>query len=249
MQPAKINTVYYKRKFLNVSDTFLTENVAEKKDINYYIQVPVNHCLSLQEFHTLLIDLSSTKEEIWSRIYHRTQTEITSFQNNNKFEHKVFNPVPQKNFAEHLQLLEKFTSIRKIRKPEKERLLAYNKEGILLISSIMSDTEIHCVNFYRVTEQRAVNLHSFTTQELKTNDHSSSFFGKAHRTLHWLDMLYFKENGIAKYDFGGWYDGNKDESLLHINQFKEQFGGEKIKEYSGAIYHHPLLKLIKKILK
>jgi len=249
MQGVKLNTVFYKRMLLNVSDTFLTENVAEKKDINYYIQVPVNHCLSLQEFHTLLIDLSATKEEIWSRIYHRTQTEISSFQNNNKFEHKVLYSVSQKNFAEYLQLLEKFTAIRKIRRPEKERLIAYNREGILFISLINSGNEIYCINFYRVTEQRAVNLHSFTTQELISSDHSSSFFGKAHRTLHWMDMMYFKENGIAKYDFGGWYNGDKDESLLHINQFKEQFGGERIKEFSGAIYHHPLLKLIKKIVK
>lgn len=249
MQPAKINTVCYKRMLLAVSDTFLTKNAAEKKDINYYLQVPINHELSLQEFHTLLVDLSSTKDEIWSRIYHRTQTEINSFINNNKFDHEVLHPVPQKNFAECLDLLEKFTSIRKIRKPEKERLAAYNNEGILFISSIRSGASIYCVNFYRVTEQRAVNLHSFTTQELIANEHSSSFFGKAHRTLHWLDMIYFKEKGIEKYDFGGWYNGEKDESLLHINQFKEQFGGERVVEYSGAIYHNPVLKLIKKILK
>lgn len=243
------NNVTYKRNFLTVCDTFLTEEIAEKKDINYYIQVPANHKNSLNEFHTLLIDLSQSSEEIWNKIYHRTQTEISSFQNNNTFDHQVFHSLSFNKLEYYLKLLEKFTTIRKIRGPETERLHAYNKEGLLFISELNSGTESYCINFYRVTSQRAVNLHSFTTQELMPHTQSNSFFGRAHRTLHWKDLIYFKENGVPVYDLGGWYHGKDDEALLHINQFKEQFGGEKVKEYSGVIYNNPFVKLIKNILK
>ena len=44
-------------------------------------------------------------------------------------------------------------------------------------------------------------------------------------------MVRFKSAGISTYDFGGWYEGTTDHERLRINKFKEQFGGEIVKNY------------------
>jgi len=41
-------------------------------------------------------------------------------------------------------------------------------------------------------------------------------------------MLVFKAAGVRRYDFGGWYAGSADIERLHINRFKEGFGGHVI---------------------
>ncbi len=45
-------------------------------------------------------------------------------------------------------------------------------------------------------------------------------------------MLLFKRQGLACYDFGGWYAGTDDPIKLGINKFKEEFGGEKVHQYN-----------------
>ena len=55
--------------------------------------------------------------------------------------------------------------------------------------------------------------------------------GRANRLLHWQDMLHFKAGGISVYDFGGWYAGDSDLERLRINKFKEEFGGQIVKNH------------------
>ena len=34
-------------------------------------------------------------------------------------------------------------------------------------------------------------------------------------------------------DMGGWYGGHEDQALLHINKFKEDFGGKVVEIYNS----------------
>lgn len=137
--------------------------------------------------------------------------------------------------------------LKKIRKAEKFRLNAYNTAGILAISYIQQNDHLLCVNFYRLTQQRATNLYSFSTHNIKNV--SASHLGRAHRALHWLDILAFKEEGANYYDFCGLYTGTTDQALLNVNAFKEQFTKNRVMEYSGVIYKNLLLRLILKLLR
>jgi hypothetical protein len=58
-----------------------------------------------------------------------------------------------------------------------------------------------------------------------------SAIGRANRLLHWHDMLFFKNQEVSTYDFGGWYEKKEDPARLNINKFKESFGGEIVKTY------------------
>jgi hypothetical protein len=243
-----INELNFKIRFFSVTDHILSSGIRRNTDIEYYIQCPHNVQNALSEFYTLLVDLKKDEQEIWVLIYHRTQTEISSFLNNVSFSHDfILNP-DEKTLSSFIHYYNEFARLKKIRRAEKERLNAYRRAGILCLSAIRIHDEHYIINFYRLTVQRATNLHSFHLKHRIKTEHGPSFFGRAHRALHWLDMLEFKKLGVPLYDFCGWYEGNENKELLNINKFKEQFGGTKVKEFTGVIYHHPLLKFAKTLL-
>lgn len=246
MSIKQLDHLKYKRFFFSVNESFLSGNVNLDADINYFIQVPVNINNSLNEFYTVLIDLNANETELWSGIYHRTQTEINSFLTNQVYSHKlIWNPTKIE-LEQYIQLLDEFNSLKSIRKAEKFRLKAYSENGILVISCIEQDGKHVCVNFYRITKQRAANIYSFNLKHKYLSSFSASYFGRAHRALHWLDILEFKKLGVQQYDFCGWYSGTEDQELLRINQFKELFSKNIVKEYSGVIYNSKILQLFKK---
>ncbi len=245
MQLSQLFHVKYKRLFFTVNDRFMSKEHNLDADINYFIQCPVNSDNKLNEFYTLLIDLRETKEEIWKKIYHRTRSEINSFINNQTFEQVVLFHLSDRDLTAFIELFDKFAAVRDIRRAEAFRLKAYNDSGILAVSYIKQNGAYLCINFYRLTKQRATNLYSFTLKH-SSSSFNNSQYGRAHKALHWMDIVRFKEEGVEHYDFCGWYDGKDDQALLNINKFKEQFTSNKVKEYSGVIYNHWLLKLLKK---
>lgn len=244
MKVQKINTVNYKRLFWSVQDNFLSNNNLLNAGINYFFQYNLNINNCLNEFYTLIIDLKKTEKEIWENIYHRTQTEIRSFLNNTKYNYSIKNNLSNNELNELVEQFNAFANKKNIRKAEKERLIAYNTQGILAVSKILIESKIIWINFYRFTNERATNLYSFSAS---TENINASLTGRAHRTLHWLDIIEFKNANIDLYDFCGWYNGSTDNELLNINKFKEQFTQTKIKEYSGVIYKNKLLAFLKKL--
>lgn len=244
-----LTDIRYRRFLFSANDYFLTEKSGLSAGINYFIQCPNNVNGQLNEFYTLLTDLSQPENEIWQGIYHRTRSEINSFINNQDFRHGLLFDLKDKALNEYIALFNAFAAHKKIRKAETARLKAYNKQGLLAISFIQQQGHLLCINFYRVNMLRATNLYSFTLRHDQAAAFNSSHTGRAHRTLHWLDMLKFKAMQVSHYDFCGWYPGTEDKARLNINAFKEQFTKHKVKEYSGVIYKNKLLLLLLKLIK
>lgn len=247
MKLAKLTHVRYRRLFFSVNDYFLSRHVSLDAGINYCIQCPENVNGQLEEFYTLLIDLKQTETTIWDAIYQRTQSEIASFTANQDFEHSVLVNLSREDLQKFMELYDVFARHKNIRSAERFRLRAYNREGILAVSYIKQNGYFVCINFYRITAQRATNLYSFQLKHQLGNRFTGSHFGRAHRALHWLDIKAFKDWGVEFYDFCGWYSGKDNQELLNINQFKEQFTSLKVKEYSGVIYKNKLLSLLKRM--
>lgn len=243
MKAQKINSVTYRRYFFSVKDTFLLTAETFDASLNYFFQSPVNINNSLNEFYTLLIDLHQTQEEIFKTIYERTQSEITSFLKNNVYSYEIKINLSRSELNEIISQFNTFAIQKNIRKAEVERLKAYNEKGILAVSKITVDSKTTWINIYRFTTDRATNLYSFSAE---TTHITNSVLGKAHRALHWLDILELKKAGVNFYDLCGWYNGSTNQELLNINKFKEQFSQNKVKEYSGVIYKNFLLSLFKK---
>ncbi|MBA2613914.1 MAG: hypothetical protein H0U95_18270 [Bacteroidetes bacterium] len=247
MHLKEVSHINYRRLLFSVNDSFVSSNTSLNADINYFIQCPNNINASLTEFYTLLVNLALTEEDIRKNIYHRTFSEINSFLNNQQFEYKIELGPSKNDLNQYIKMFDRFAGYKKIRKAEAFRLKAYNTNGILAVSYIKQNGKFLCLNFYRATKQRATNLYSFHLKHELNNDFNNSHIGRAHRALHWLDILEFKKAGASYYDFCGWYNGSEDKELLNINKFKEQFTQNKVKEYSGVIYKNKLLAFLKKI--
>jgi hypothetical protein len=247
VQIKDISAISYRRYLFGVTDYFLSKNGRCDASINYFIQCAQNEEKSLNEFHTLLIDLKQSSKDIWENIQVRSRTEILSFLNNQTYKHYLDTTFSKKELKEFIKHFNAFAEYKKIRKAEQERLYAYHRHGILGISTITQNNDLICVNFYRLTKERATNLHSFHLQHQLNGIYSQSHLGRAHRTLHWLDIQKFKGLAIGYYDFCGWYHGSTDTALLNINKFKEQFTRHKVIEYSGVIYTNKFLKFLKNL--
>lgn len=242
-----LHQVEYRRFLFRVRDYFLCPGGKPGHAINYYIQCGSNEQGQLNEFHTLLINLSPAVENIFSDLQVAARTEITSFLRNQSFEHEILQNLSSSELKYYMNLFDNFAKFKGIRRAERSRLRAYNAAGILTISFIRQHNNYLCINFYRVTKERATNLHSFSLRHLLGEKYSQSHLGRAHRALHWLDLLAFKEAGARFYDFCGWYPGKSDKALLGINRFKEQFSSNRIKEYSGVIYTNKFLLFLKQL--
>jgi len=97
---------------------------------------------------------------------------------------------------------------------------AKNPKGDLLA---LQATYLHC--------QRARQL--MVVSPFRSNPDIATRKGihRANCLLHWDAMLRMKEQGIRYFDFGGWYPGKTDITLLGMNAFKESFGGTVARDY------------------
>lgn len=56
-------------------------------------------------------------------------------------------------------------------------------------------------------------------------------FARANRWLHWRCMLWFRERGFARYDWGGLFERETAPEHTGINRFKREFGGREVRSY------------------
>jgi lipid II:glycine glycyltransferase (peptidoglycan interpeptide bridge formation enzyme) len=113
---------------------------------------------------------------------------------------------------------------------------AENNGKILAAHSYLVDDEMKIVR----------GLHSGTTR--LNDDSNKSLIGRAHKLLVVKDILFFKENGFKIFDFGGYAENTKDESLQNINRFKLSFGGKVISCINYYSYSYWLLRKVSKVL-
>jgi hypothetical protein len=148
-----------------------------------------------------------------------------------------FASIPDQDWkGQFLQFLCSFEKSRGLKTADRAWISALFDQELLDLSRICSPTtgrplvwhaHIRAGNTVRLTHSASL----FRTQCRK----EFAYFGRANRVHHWRDMLRFREEGVAIYDFGGWYSGTEDRGLLGINRFKGAFGGRIDREYNADL--------------
>ena len=225
--------MWIKRKRYGISQLevwFDETPVAAKVDIIHHRQAlqRYSHGWS-EEFYTLVQPLTEDVAQIFARIQKRTQTDIR------RGDRECLNfmtPQPQKNaIQDFCDFYNDFAVAKKrpLISPEGLELLA--EAGMLKLTAARKDGNVLVWHSYVFTERRARLLHS--ASHFRTSDHSlKNAVGRANKWLHWQDISHFKELGLVKYDFGGWYEGSDDLEKLQINRFKESFGPQTELNYN-----------------
>ncbi|MDZ8079915.1 MAG: hypothetical protein RMX35_12550 [Nostoc sp. DcaGUA01] len=224
------------KKFIfSVGEVWFDENPQELRnvDVVHYRQSihPIKGGQS-DEFYTRVIDLTKSHDELWGSISSNDKYKIRRAEQKDEVIYEYWEQTDSDILNEFCKFYDLFASQKGLTKINKIQLKNRVDAGVIDISRVkLKDGESLVWHVYYRTKNRARLLHSASLK--KNNDTSyQSILGRANRYHHWQDIVRFKNLGISTYDFGGWYRGSTDQEKLGINQFKEKFGGEVVKNFN-----------------
>ena len=183
-----------------------------------------------RDFYTILINLHQVESVLLGRIKKDTRYEIKRAAS----EGFVYEMAPGNDsvvFNEFCDFYDEFAA--HISQPKLRRawLRLLAASDTLQLSKIAEPAgPILVWHAYHRTKTRVTLLHSASLIPAGATSAWRNKIGRANRFQHWQDMLRFKDE-ISLYDFGGWYEGKTDQKRLQINRFKEEFGGEIVRNY------------------
>lgn len=211
----------------------------------YSIPEPLKGAINIESW-TLLTDLTGTESDLLALLDKDTRNNVRRAEREG-ISVEIFDSHDLNILPEFDNFYHKFSDS----KPEVRDVLKISiqlhmlkkiaQAGMLEVSRAMGrDGEPLGYNVFIVTDGRARLLHSASLFREGQSGERRQYLGRASRYLQWQNMLHFKRQEYSKYDMGGWYAGKDNQSLLRINQFKEEFGGRVVCEYD-AIYGCTLL--------
>lgn len=126
-------------------------------------------------------------------------------------------------------------------------LSGLNKKQIIITKSIFEGKECIVYHAYLADGNKTMLMYSASTLSEAGNKEYSNLIGWMNKYLHWFDMVWFKNNGYSKYEWGGI---NSIDEPNGIARFKMGFNGTK-KRYlnyltATSLFGRIYLLLVKK---
>lgn len=180
--------------------------------------------------HTLLIDLDREPSAILANVSKNTRYKIRRAEQGDHLRYETRND-DAKAVAEFSAFYRRFAALKKLPPIPVGYLAALGRARALDLSVVRDDTALVWHAHYR-GRKRVRLLYSASLYRADDDSGHRSLVGRANRYHHWRDMMRFRAEGIALYDFGGWYEGDADPERLRINAFKEEFGGRVARTFS-----------------
>ncbi|MCA1031100.1 hypothetical protein LCL95_08705 [Bacillus timonensis] len=199
-------------------------------DLLAIIQSPVL-VTGLEEFETFHIQLTKSIEELYRNVGKTTRNLINRGINKDLFLIGVITNPSDIDIVQFQSFYNEFAKNKNTALCSSfhvQTLKLLRDEGSLIMTTVSNrEGAILCYHVYVVDEDRAMLLYSGSHFRMSKDKQSRDFIGRANRTLHWKDILWFKEKDYRIYDIGG---TTKEPS---IKSFKAEFGGATVVEYSG----------------
>lgn len=230
-------TVKRKKFFINFQDVYFAKDsekmsLAKGIDIAIFTQAS-ERSEGTKEFHTQIIDLTKSEDEIFREIHENDRNKINKGIKNNWFKVEI-NDSPSfedvKSFEEFFNI---FAEKKGIKHCNTSRINSLIRSNALIISKAQDCSgEILCYHMHIVDGERSRLLYSTSKYIFNTDSKNRNRVGVANRLLHWYEIKYFKSKGLSIYDFGGISTDKDDTHMMNINRFKQSFGGKEIIEYN-----------------
>jgi hypothetical protein len=179
----------------------------------------------VSSFYTLLIDLRQPLDALLGAIKSRTREAIRQAQARDGLAYHVARAEEPGALDGFLAFYDHFAASKGLPGAERDLWSGLAASGALDLSAVAQDDQVlvwhaHCRN-----GDRAMLLASASHFRAADDSAARNRIGRANRLHHWRDVQRFRDEGLAVYDFGGWYEGTEDADRLRINRFKEEFGG------------------------
>ena len=175
-------------------------------------------------FHTKLVDLRATPDEILASFQPRTRSMIRQA---GKLGVSTGEEVDRGRF---LALYNAFAAQRGLAQLTGLHPLA-RPDATIVTAARLAD-RVLVMRGYLVDRGAARVRNLVSCAELHAPDDAEArkLTGLAHRLLVLEDMLRFRSQDLRDYDFGGYALGTEDPKLASINRFKDSFGGRIVAE-------------------
>ncbi len=204
---------------------------------------------NVEKFPTLITDLTLNEEEIWKQLAKNCAYEIKRAKREEvSVEMLDSSQITEEEIKEFCEFFDQFWKSKGMTQANPEEFYkeakSYIDNGCMVFSKAKIDGKTIVYHTYVMDEEYARLLHSASLYRI-SEDRKPAIVGMANRYLHWEDMLYFKEKGLKKYDWGGAGEG---EDVIGITRFKESFGGEKVYFYNSEVKQGLVAKLVYALL-
>ena len=183
-------------------------------------------------FDTLETDLQQSEEAIIANISKNGRYEIRRAEKEGvKAQVKAGKSLTEQDIKAFCDFFTEFWQSKGVAYEGKEELYKeisdYAAQGNFVITSA-GIGEHTCVYHTYILCEDTVRLYHSASLYRVDESIPRKIVGMANRYLHKEDMLYFKQNGIKTYDWGG---AGKGEEVKSITEFKASFGGEPKQYY------------------
>jgi hypothetical protein len=220
--------IVYTRSHLRIAEVFFDEPVAKPRAdiLRYQARNRAVRAPNAYLFHTLVVDLDKTPDELLAGMNRNTRRDLNRARKDRlEFE---FDSHPSDAWLdEFFPFWDRFGEMRGLGSANRTRTLAMRETGQLAMSRAKDAngrTLVWHTHLYTPQWVRGI----YTASLRMANPGEASLTARANRSLHWHDLLRFREMGAPVYDFGGWYSGKEDRARLNVNRFKEGFGGRVV---------------------
>jgi hypothetical protein len=188
--------------------------------------------MACRAFYTILLDLKRDSEQILRAMNRDTRYEIRRAATSDQLTYDCRSGQEEKVFEQFCDYYDEFAAGKTQPKINRAWLSLLADAGALVLSQI-SDAggETLVWHAYHRSAHRATLFYSASLFRKVNDSAMRNKIGRANRYQHWRDLKRFQTEGLSVYDFGGWYHGDSDTERLRINKFKEEFGGEIVKNY------------------
>ncbi len=221
--------VNYEKKAIKIRAIwFATKREIELEkecDILFYHQASFPEEKYCTEYCTLVSNLQLDEEELFAKLHKYPREAIRRASG-----HMDFEILNSDNLGEFVAQYNVFAKSKGLNTYNTPLMKAYNEQNRLTVTKVSLDNKplIYCSYIDDGNCVRGLTLAN--NYRLESSTLNRNIFGRASRYLEWRSMLYFKERGLKKYDWGGY---STSEETKNIAQYKKAFGGEL--EYSNNI--------------
>ena len=185
-----------------------------------------------RDFYTILLDLNPDTRQLLSGMGRDTRYEIRRAADKDQLTYDCRNGKDEDAFQQFCDYYDDFAMRKGQPGINRSWLSLLAAAGALTMSRVTDEAgETLVWHVYHRSNERATLFYSASLFRKFADSVMRNKIGRANRWQHWQDILKFKSEGVSTYDFGGWYQGDQDQERLRINKFKEEFGGEIVKNY------------------
>jgi lipid II:glycine glycyltransferase (peptidoglycan interpeptide bridge formation enzyme) len=213
------------------------EKISNLDVLYYYYQMapPTNLEVEFEEEYTLVLDLTKEQDVLWKTLKKDNRYKIRRAVEKDRVVYEFLEWIDSNILNDFLNFYKQFTlqqGLKSLSKQAISRLESYANAGVLKLSRVKSQAGHPLAwRVYYYSKNRIFPLHSASNRH-STDASYNQMIGRANRYHRWQDILQFKSLGVLLYDFGGLYINTTEQHLLNINDFKEEFGGELVRNFN-----------------